>query len=665
MVEELDDAATKKRVREDVEEDNPSKLVKVSSECEAKNDKEDTNTCSNEGENDSASPVPTGTSTASTTTTNTCTEEAEEEQENVFVLDRSGADPSEATSTEKDNPGNTAFENAAESKDSHSSPLPAVENSHNSNPSSHSDNPDNNHNNASSNPTTHNNGNGNTASNPNSQNPNPPTPDQQQQISQVATTGNPTTTTAVATTLPEPTIIEEKDHVSAAYVGRVIGKGGEMIRDLQARAGCRVDVDQNVPEGAPRVITYRGTRAKVDFAKRLVKMLCEEGRRDVDLPLGEASQKHILVPANVIGKIIGRGGEMIRELQNKSQAKIQVHHTASSDMDPNQRKVTVTGTPISVTKAEEMIHFLTTNPAMDAMSALTLLIADKAEGRSQWGSGPPYPSMPNGGIGMQGSSYASSGYAQQQQQQYGGYYGQQQQPVYGSATAYGQAAVTQGGGYYGQASAMYPSGGDECEVVPCPRMYMGRVIGSKGSTINDLQKRSGCDIQINQDVPPGQDCQITIKGSRQGIELAKQMLTEVIELGPAHSYAGGMGSRQQQMYGGGQQQQQYGVLPQQQGAMAYQQGAAVNYAQHYQQYQQQAYGQQAAVVYGQQQQQQYPSTAPAAAATYGAYPAVVAYPPAVVVQESPWKSATASDGQIYYYNEKTGESQWEKPPGMP
>jgi far upstream element-binding protein len=333
-------------------------------------------------------------------------------------------------------------------------------------------------------------------------------------------------------------------------------------------------------------------------------------------------------------------------------------------MDPNQRKVTVTGTPISVTKAEEMIHFLTTNPAMDAMSALTMLIADKAEGRSQWGSGPPYPSMPNGGIGMQGSSYATSAYTQQQQQQYGGYYGQQQQPVYGSAAAYGQPAVTQGG-YYGQASAMYPSGGDECEVVPCPRMYMGRVIGSKGSTINDLQKRSGCDIQINQDVPPGQDCQITIKGSRQGIELAKQMLTEVIELGPSHSYAGGMGSRQQQMYGG-HQQQQYGVLPQQQqqGAISYQQGAAVNYAQHYQQYQQQAYGQQAAVVYG-QQQQQYPATAPAASATFGAYPAVVAYPPAVVVQESPWKSATASDGQVYYYNEKTGESQWEKPPGMP
>jgi far upstream element-binding protein len=63
--------------------------------------------------------------------------------------------------------------------------------------------------------------------------------------------------------------IVERGQVPALYVGRVIGKGGEMIRDLQARSGARIDVDQNVPAGHPRVITYRGTRDTVDFAKRL------------------------------------------------------------------------------------------------------------------------------------------------------------------------------------------------------------------------------------------------------------------------------------------------------------------------------------------------------------------------------------------------------------
>jgi hypothetical protein len=32
---------------------------------------------------------------------------------------------------------------------------------------------------------------------------------------------------------------------------------------------------------------------------------------------------------------------------------------------------------------------------------------------------------------------------------------------------------------------------------------------------------------------------------------------------------------------------------------------------------------------------------------------------------SDWKSATAPDGQVYYYNERTGETTWQKPHGMP
>lgn len=32
---------------------------------------------------------------------------------------------------------------------------------------------------------------------------------------------------------------------------------------------------------------------------------------------------------------------------------------------------------------------------------------------------------------------------------------------------------------------------------------------------------------------------------------------------------------------------------------------------------------------------------------------------------SPWRAATAADGQIYYYNAITQETQWDKPVGMP
>ena len=81
-----------------------------------------------------------------------------------------------------------------------------------------------------------------------------------------------------------------------------------MIRDLQARSGCHIDVNQNVPAGAPRIVTYRGTRSSIDFAKQLVSLLCTEKGKEAELPLGQASTKGLQIPGNVIGKFIGRGG---------------------------------------------------------------------------------------------------------------------------------------------------------------------------------------------------------------------------------------------------------------------------------------------------------------------------------------------------------------------
>ena len=357
----------------------------------------------------------------------------------------------------------------------------------------------------------------------------------------------PTVSVPMAAALPVPsgvpaaapvaaaqTTIEEKGEVSSLYVGRVIGRGGEMIRDLQARSGCRIDVDQNVPADAPRIITYRGTRAAIDFATRLVAILCTEKGKDADLPLGNAEMKKVQVPGTVIGKIIGRGGEMIRKLQSESQAKIQVDHSGAG-IDANHRQVTITGTKDAVVKAEEMINFLCANPAVDAMQALHMLIRDKTQGGGMWGSGPPYPNFPNQGQGMPEDGAMGGGFQGAGGQGAGGYgqpsagfsgYSSQQNPEnrYGPSGDGGGGVNTMG---------MGP------EIFPCAKMYMGRVIGQKGLTINDLQKRSGCDIQINQNVAAGQDCQISIKGSREGIENAKRMLQDIIELGSNHPYAGG------------------------------------------------------------------------------------------------------------------------------
>eukprot|EP00536_Pseudo-nitzschia_multiseries_P002268 jgi/Psemu1/183165/e_gw1.30.42.1 len=440
-------------------------------------------------------------------------------------------------------------------------------------------------------------------------------------------------------------VVEEKGEVSAVYVGRVIGKGGEMIRDLQARSSCRIDVDQNVPPGQPRLITYRGTRKTIDFAKQLVRMLCQENVNEADLPLGDARREFLVVPATSVGKIIGRGGEMIRELQSRSQAKIQVDHKGACGLDSSEKQVTMTGTEQAVVKAKEMVLFLVANPLMDAMQSLNMLIDDKIQRGGVWGSGPPYPNLPQNGNNMQpGGGGGGGGYGYDQPYGGGGgggHYGgggppqsyQQQQPSYGG-----------GGG-----------GGMDSEIFFAAKHYMGRIIGTKGVTINDLQKRSGCDIQINQDVPPGRDCEITLRGSRQGIDMAKNMLREVIDAGPNHPYAGGGGGHS--YGGGGGGYQQGGYHQQQQPYGGY--GAQGGYQQQQPQYGQGGYGQNSGYG-GAPQAQPYQQEQPLLQGHQGAY----GVPPvAPVVSE--WKSATSPDGQTYYYNERTKETTWQKPPGMP
>lgn len=464
-------------------------------------------------------------------------------------------------------------------------------------------------------------------------------------------------------------LIEEKGEVSPLYVGRVIGKGGEMIRDLQARSGARIDVDQNVPPGHPRVITYKGTRQTVEFAKQLVAILSREGASENDLPLGHASLEHVVIPSRSVGKVIGRNGEMIRELQSRSQAKIQIDHTGRSGHPPDQKLVTITGTKEAVSKGAEMVRFLVANPLMDAQQSLNMLMEDKARTGLPWGSGPPYPNLPSQGMNMnpqasQSASFGSGG----GYQQFGS--GLVPPPVSYGGTLAGShqhpfPAASQDHRYGGA------SGGREVEMIHVSKQYMGRIIGGKGVTINDLQRRSACEIQINQDVPPGKDCEITLKGTRPAIETAKLMINTIIETGPQHPYAGGADT-----YGGANnQQQQINTFSHSGGYQhpPYEQNFSQPVYGQPTSYMQQSFGQPAVTPsssYG-----NYAATQPA----YGAYnqqniapvpsfqqqplPQPKAPPPPMML--SPWKAATAPDGQIYYYNERTGETQWEKPAGMP
>jgi far upstream element-binding protein len=93
-------------------------------------------------------------------------------------------------------------------------------------------------------------------------------------------------------------------------------------------------------------------------------------------------------------------------------------------------------------------------------------------------------------------------------------------------------------------------------IIECTQSVVGRVIGTGGATIKDLQSKTGAKIQIEQDFPPEVPRKINITGTSAAVTLAIQLINRVIESGslnPTPSlpvYGGNMfAAPQPNMYG--------------------------------------------------------------------------------------------------------------------
>lgn len=138
--------------------------------------------------------------------------------------------------------------------------------------------------------------------------------------------------------------------------------------------------------------------------------------------MGSESKQVMGVPKSAVGKIIGRGGEIISVMQKKSGARVTVDQSNESDC-----KAIITGTPQAIAMAQSMIQEILNgvNPSL---------------------IGANLP-MPGGGgvMGRGGAMMSPYGMAMPQQQPYGmgamGMYGMpQQQPQYGAYGAgYGES----------------------------------------------------------------------------------------------------------------------------------------------------------------------------------------------------------------------------------
>jgi transcription antitermination factor NusA-like protein len=136
-------------------------------------------------------------------------------------------------------------------------------------------------------------------------------------------------------------------------VGTIIGKDGCNIKQLRSEFGVRFnfDRDEKEPIGqekkpTERVLEIRGQRDKVRLAEYKINAIIAETPK--------YNEEELFVPGDTCGRIIGKGGQNIREMCAISGAKITLEREENQSLG-NQRRILLSGSTVQIEYAKLLI----------------------------------------------------------------------------------------------------------------------------------------------------------------------------------------------------------------------------------------------------------------------------------------------------------------------
>lgn len=174
-------------------------------------------------------------------------------------------------------------------------------------------------------------------------------------------------------------LIEETVDVPNGVVGFLIGRGGETISSMQARSGCKIQIQKEhelVPGQTNRVITLQAaTQDSIDQCRGMIESMVQDRIRAAggssamgaskDVKVQEALMAgHALVTVDVpdadVGLIIGKSGATIKAIQDQTGAQVQIPPSGASEQ-PEMRTVSIThpseeGALMAKRRIEELLN---------------------------------------------------------------------------------------------------------------------------------------------------------------------------------------------------------------------------------------------------------------------------------------------------------------------
>ncbi|KAF7554321.1 hypothetical protein G7046_g6847 [Stylonectria norvegica] len=294
----------------------------------------------------------------------------------------------------------------------------------------------------------------------------------------------------------------ETIQIESSLVGLIIGRQGENLRRIESESNCRVQFLASSDGGPFRECKISGARNRraevVEAINRIIEdsgmgalNRAQEKPRDPNkggaaaLRDGE-DHMQIMVPDRTVGLIIGRGGETIRDLQERSGCHINI--VGESKSVNGLRPVNLIGTREAAARAKDFIMEIVDS---DSRGDAPPPLGKKA-------GAPPPP----GGIG-------------------------------GGSRNDGPPPQRDAGG----------GGPDKInDAVYVPSDAVGMIIGKGGETIREMQNVTGCKINVAQSSGPGEvQREIALIGSRDSIARAKQAIEEKVDAVRQKGSGGGGG----------------------------------------------------------------------------------------------------------------------------
>uniref|UniRef100_A0A3P9A1E5 K Homology domain-containing protein n=1 Tax=Esox lucius TaxID=8010 RepID=A0A3P9A1E5_ESOLU len=152
-------------------------------------------------------------------------------------------------------------------------------------------------------------------------------------------------------------IMTEDFKVPDKMVGFIIGRGGEQITRIQLESGCKIQIAADSGGMMDRPCTLTGSPENIEQAKRLLSQIvdrCRNGPGFHSEMDGNSAIQEILIPASKVGLVIGKGGDTIKQLQERTGVKMIMIQDGPMPTGAD-KPLRITGDPYKVQQARELV----------------------------------------------------------------------------------------------------------------------------------------------------------------------------------------------------------------------------------------------------------------------------------------------------------------------